>query len=105
MTGEEEVQDGGTVAEFLARLAARTPTPAGGAVAALCTAQAAALVAMVARYCGTPDLVERAERLVEDASSWPPRTRHPSGSSPTPGRSRAERAWTRSGGKPSARRC
>lgn len=67
MSGEQDIQDGGTVAEFLARLAARSPTPAGGAVAALCTAQAAALVAMVARYCGTPDLVERAERLVEDA--------------------------------------
>lgn len=56
--------DTGTVADFLDRLAARTPTPAGGAVAALCTAQAAALVAMVARYCDAPALVERAERLV-----------------------------------------
>ena len=56
-----------TVTDFLDRLAARTPTPAGGSVAALCTAQAAALVAMVARYCEAPALVERAERLVTRA--------------------------------------
>lgn len=59
--------DAGTVTDFLNRLAARTPTPAGGSVAALCTAQAAALVAMVARYCEAPPLVERAERLVTRA--------------------------------------
>jgi formiminotetrahydrofolate cyclodeaminase len=59
--------EAGTVAEFLDRLAARTPTPAGGSVAALCTAQAAALVAMVARYCDDPPLVERAEGLVAQA--------------------------------------
>jgi formiminotetrahydrofolate cyclodeaminase len=59
--------DAGTVTDFLDRLAARTPTPAGGAVAALCTAQAAALVAMVARYCETPALAERAQRLVTRA--------------------------------------
>lgn len=59
--------DAGTVADFLDRLAARTPTPAGGSVAALCTAQAAALVAMVARYCEAPSLVERAERFVTHA--------------------------------------
>jgi len=56
-----------TVADFLDGLAARTPTPAGGSVAALCTAQAAALVAMVARYCEAPALVERAETLVTRA--------------------------------------
>jgi len=54
----------GTVTAFLDRLAARSPTPAGGSVAALCTAQAAALVAMVARYCEADPLVERAEQLV-----------------------------------------
>jgi methenyltetrahydrofolate cyclohydrolase len=59
--------DAGTVADFLDRLAARTPTPAGGSVAALCTAQAAALVAMVARYCDSPALVQRAESLVVQA--------------------------------------
>jgi formiminotetrahydrofolate cyclodeaminase len=57
----------GTITDFLDRLAARTPTPAGGSVAALCTAQAAALVAMVARFCDAPALVERAEGLVARA--------------------------------------
>lgn len=55
------------LADFLGRLAARSPTPAGGSVAALCTAQAAALVAMVARYCEQQAMVEQAERLVEQA--------------------------------------
>ena len=53
-----------TVAGFLDRIAARTPTPAGGSVAALCVAQAGALVAMVARYCDSDTLVGRAEELV-----------------------------------------
>ena len=57
-------QTGGTVTDFLDRLGARSATPAGGSVAALCTAQAAALVAMVARYCGSDPLVEAAEVLV-----------------------------------------
>ncbi|MRK02031.1 formimidoyltetrahydrofolate cyclodeaminase [Aeromicrobium sp. S22] len=56
--------DARTVTDFLADLSARTPTPAGGAVAALCAAQAAALVAMVARYCEDAALVERAEALL-----------------------------------------
>lgn len=56
--------DVGTVTDFLDRLAARTPTPAGGSVAALCVAQAAALVAMVARFCDAPAVVQSAERLV-----------------------------------------
>lgn len=59
--------DTGTVSDFLERLAARTPTPAGGSVAALCTAQAAALVAMVARYCDDERLVGQAEHLVTRA--------------------------------------
>ncbi|AWB92108.1 cyclodeaminase/cyclohydrolase family protein [Aeromicrobium chenweiae] len=59
--------DARTVSDFLERLGARTPTPAGGSVAALCAAQAAALVAMVARYCDAPALVDRAERLVAQA--------------------------------------
>jgi len=59
--------DARTVTDFLERLAARSPTPAGGSVAALCTAQAAALVAMVARYCEAEELVERAEALVTRA--------------------------------------
>ncbi len=55
----------GTVTDFLDRLGARSPTPAGGSVAALCTAQAAALVAMVARYCEAEPLVGQAEGLVD----------------------------------------
>lgn len=56
---------GGTVGEFLDRLAAQTPTPASGSVAAFCVAQAAALAAMVSRYCEAQPLVGKAERLVE----------------------------------------
>lgn len=59
--------DTGTVSNLLDRLAARTPTPASGSVAALCTAQAAALVAMVARYCDAPSLAGQAEQLVAQA--------------------------------------
>lgn len=66
MVGDTDV-DAETVGDFLRRLSARTPAPAGGAVAALCTAQAAALVAMVARYCEAAELVEQAEQLVADA--------------------------------------
>jgi len=39
-----------TIASFLEQLAARVPAPGGGATAALHAAQAAALLAMVARY-------------------------------------------------------
>lgn len=56
-----------TVADLLSRLAAGTPTPAGGTVAALCAAQAAALVAMVARYRQVEPLVEQADRLIARA--------------------------------------
>jgi formiminotetrahydrofolate cyclodeaminase len=59
--------DVGTVTDFLDRLAARTPTPAGGSVAALCVAQAAALVVMVARFCDAPAVVQSAEGLVDRA--------------------------------------
>ncbi len=46
---------------FLARLASRSPTPGGGAVAALHAAQAAALIEMVARYSDrSPDSATRA---------------------------------------------
>ncbi len=67
MTSVNLDANAGTVSEFLDRLAARSPTPAGGSVAALCAAQAAALVAMVARYCEDQPLVERAEQLVRHA--------------------------------------
>lgn len=39
-----------TIGDFLGQLAARVPAPGGGATAALHAAQAAALLAMVARY-------------------------------------------------------
>jgi formiminotetrahydrofolate cyclodeaminase len=43
-----------TIAAFLEQLAARVPAPGGGATAALHAAQAAALLAMVARYSDGP---------------------------------------------------
>jgi formiminotetrahydrofolate cyclodeaminase len=43
-----------TIGEFLSQLAARMPAPGGGASAALHAAQAAALLAMVARYSDGP---------------------------------------------------
>jgi formiminotetrahydrofolate cyclodeaminase len=43
-----------TIADFLSQLADRTSAPGGGAVAALHAAQAAALIAMVARYSDGP---------------------------------------------------
>lgn len=54
-----------TIDDFLDRLAARTPTPAGGAVAAHQSAQAAALVAMVARFAAQGKNAEQTERLEE----------------------------------------
>ncbi|GAB3665850.1 hypothetical protein GCM10027596_32500 [Nocardioides korecus] len=57
-------QDTRTVADFLAGLGARTPTPASGSVAALCAAQSAALVEMVARHCDQESLAARAHELV-----------------------------------------
>jgi formiminotetrahydrofolate cyclodeaminase len=66
-----------TIAQFLNQLAARVPAPGGGAAAALHAAQAAALLAMVARYSDGPkfdshrDLIRRvlteADALVGDA--------------------------------------
>jgi methenyltetrahydrofolate cyclohydrolase len=43
-----------TIAGFLGQLAARVPTPGGGATAAMHAAQAAALLGMVARYSDAP---------------------------------------------------
>jgi formiminotetrahydrofolate cyclodeaminase len=43
-----------TIESFLTQLAARVPAPGGGATAALHAAQAAALLAMVARYSDGP---------------------------------------------------
>lgn len=64
-----------TIAGFLAQLAARVPAPGGGATAALHAAQAAALLAMVARYSDgarydaavTGRIVVAADALREDA--------------------------------------
>ena len=59
-----------TIDTYLGRLAARHPTPAGAAVAALNLAQAAALLAMVARFrADSParGVLERAEELREAA--------------------------------------
>ena len=53
-----------TVEGFLQSLAARVPAPGGGATAALHAAQAAALVAMVARYSDGPRYAEHAEAIV-----------------------------------------
>lgn len=47
-----------SIDEFLEQLAARVPAPGGGAVAAMHAAQAAALLAMVARYSSTPRRAE-----------------------------------------------
>src|SRR3712207_6520034 len=52
-----------TVETFLAQLAARVPAPGGGATAALHAAQAAALVAMVARYSDSPRYADHAEEF------------------------------------------
>jgi formiminotetrahydrofolate cyclodeaminase len=54
-----------TVENFLQSLAAKVPAPGGGATAALHAAQAAALVAMVARYSEGPRFAEHAELVQE----------------------------------------
>jgi formiminotetrahydrofolate cyclodeaminase len=64
-----------TIAGFLGELAARRPSPGGGATAALHAAQSAALLAMVARYSDGPRYdaeamkraVGRADELREEA--------------------------------------
>jgi formiminotetrahydrofolate cyclodeaminase len=64
-----------TIAAFLEQLAARIPAPGGGATAALHAAQAAALLAMVARYSDGPKydaelmnrVVTESDALREDA--------------------------------------
>ena len=52
-----------TIDGFLTRLAARVPAPGGGATAALHAAQAAALVAMVARYSDSAKFADHAEEI------------------------------------------
>ncbi len=66
------------VAEFLAALGERTPSPASGAAAALTGAFAAALVELAARFAEDEDAVTRAQALStrltqladEDASAY-----------------------------------
>ena len=59
-----------TIAAFLDQLAARIPAPGGGATAALHTAQAAALLAMVARYSnGARYDAELMNRIIAEADS------------------------------------
>lgn len=54
-----------TITAYLGKLAERTAAPAGGATAAMNAAQAAALLAMTARYCDGPEHAEHAERVGE----------------------------------------
>ena len=57
-----------TIAAFLDQLAARVPAPGGGATAALHAAQAAALIAMVARYShGARYNAELMDRIITEA--------------------------------------
>src|SRR5579864_3200336 len=59
-----------TIAAFLDQLAARIPAPGGGATAALHAAQAAALLAMVARYSDGPRYdAELMSRIVTEADA------------------------------------
>jgi methenyltetrahydrofolate cyclohydrolase len=59
-----------TIAAFLDQLAARIPAPGGGATAALHAAQAAALLAMVARYSDGPRYdAELMSRIVAEADT------------------------------------
>jgi formiminotetrahydrofolate cyclodeaminase len=59
-----------TIAGFLGQLAARVPAPGGGATAALHAAQAAALLAMVARYSdGARYDAELMNRVVTEADA------------------------------------
>ena len=61
-----------TIEAYLARLASREPTPGGGAAAALHAAQAAALVAMVARYTTGPKYEQHDELvrgIISDADA------------------------------------
>jgi hypothetical protein len=58
-----------TIESFLQSLAARVPAPGGGATAALHAAQAAALVAMVARYSDGSRYAEHAEEILHVCST------------------------------------
>ncbi|GLB67206.1 cyclodeaminase/cyclohydrolase family protein [Arthrobacter mangrovi] len=64
-----------TINNYLQRLAARQPTPGGGAAGALHAAQGAALIAMVARYSTGPKYADDAddvERIIAAADGLIP---------------------------------
>lgn len=56
-----------TVEGYLRRLASGAPTPGGGATGALALAEAAALLAMAARYSDREDLAQRCVEAVDTA--------------------------------------
>jgi len=56
-----------TMEEFLDSLAARTPTPGGGAVAAITGAQAAALMSMVSAFTPNPDEITKINQRANEA--------------------------------------
>jgi methenyltetrahydrofolate cyclohydrolase len=58
-----------TIDTFLEQLAARVPAPGGGATAALHAAQAAALLAMVARYSDSARYADHAEEIATITST------------------------------------
>jgi formiminotetrahydrofolate cyclodeaminase len=58
-----------TIETFLAQLAARVPAPGGGATAGLHAAQAAALVAMVARYSDSAKHAAHAKEITTVAAT------------------------------------
>lgn len=64
-----------TITAYLGRLAERTAAPAGGATAAMNAAQAAALLAMTARYCDRPAHAGHTE-TVGEAIAEADRLRH-----------------------------
>lgn len=61
-----------TLDQFLGDLAARTPTPGGGSVAALCGALGAALGVMAARYTSGKRYADRAAAMEELAAGLEP---------------------------------
>ena len=62
----EEIQ-GNSIATFLDDLSSRSPTPGGGAVAAITGAQAAALISMVCQFSSENPELKSIARQAEDA--------------------------------------
>jgi formiminotetrahydrofolate cyclodeaminase len=58
-----------TLEEFLESVAARTPTPGGGAVAAVTGAQAAALMSMVSAFSSKSEEMHRINQMADTARS------------------------------------